>query len=243
MKKIILFIALFISYSIFGQIDKYKCVFVNYKLSILNNDELENINDKKTKEVVKEIGKSINNLEYSLYCDGQSSIYYKLDKLDVKENTLTQRLATRLGGRGIYYKSNQEKIKFVQKETLGEIFNIQVEEDDWVITNEKKIIQGYVCYKATTTREEINYYTGTKSVFNPTVWFTPEIPIPFGPKGLDGLPGLVLEGTINGKTIIYASKIEFYSNDCNKDLNMPKGGVNVTKEEYGKLMAKRREDN
>jgi GLPGLI family protein len=54
---------------------------------------------------------------------------------------------------------------------------------DWEIADEQKIIQNYLAQKASTTFRGRNY----------TVWFTPEIPLPFGPWKLNGLPGLILD--------------------------------------------------
>jgi GLPGLI family protein len=74
-----------------------------------------------------------------------------------------------------------------------------------------------------------------KLVFTPIVWFTPDIPASFGSKGLDGLPGLVLEGTINGKKFIYASKIEFDYKKF-KEIAKPKGGKDITQKELENVM-------
>ncbi|MVO08888.1 GLPGLI family protein [Flavobacterium sp. TP390] len=53
----------------------------------------------------------------------------------------------------------------------------------WKFDNETKKIGKYVCHKATATFRGRDY----------TVWYTTEIPIPYGPWKLNGLPGLVLE--------------------------------------------------
>ncbi len=56
---------------------------------------------------------------------------------------------------------------------------------EWIIdfTSSKEIL-GYKCFKATSKKspEEV-------------LWFTPEIPTRYGPRFLNGLPGLVLEST------------------------------------------------
>jgi GLPGLI family protein len=56
-------------------------------------------------------------------------------------------------------------------------------EFNWQIGNEQKQIANYTCYKATTTFKGRNYQA----------WFTPEIPVPYGPYKFSGLPGLILE--------------------------------------------------
>lgn len=244
MKKYILTLILILFYSQdnYSQSNDYTCIFVNYKLKVTNEIENENeLKEEKTKKIIDQVGKDLESIDYGLYVKNNSSIYFKLDKLDIKENSITQRLASRLGGRGVYYKNINKNLKFIQKESLGKLFNIiQPLTDNWVITKETKIIQGYTCYKATCERTVTNYLTGTKSVFTPSVWFTLDIPIPFGPKGLDGLPGLVLEGTINGKTTLYASKIDFNTKECLKIIKKPTKGTDILKDDYDKLMAKKR---
>ena len=68
---------------------------------------------------------------------------------------------------------------------------------------ETKKIGKFVCKKATTTFRGRNY----------TAWFTNEIPLPYGPWKLNGLPGLILEAYDSNKFVYWYSKnIEYPSN-------------------------------
>jgi len=66
----------------------------------------------------------------------------------------------------------------------------------WDITEEIKTIGGYQSVKATTI------YRGRKWV----AWFAPEIPLPYGPWKLHGLPGLITEAY--DETGMYTWRIE-----------------------------------
>jgi GLPGLI family protein len=85
--------------------------------------------------------------------------------------------------------------KFIVKDSLPK----------WKLHNETKTIGNYICYKATTSRRIVN----TKGTFYKDVeaWYTPELTVPFGPKGYGGLPGLIIELT-EDKITYYATKID-----------------------------------
>lgn len=55
----------------------------------------------------------------------------------------------------------------------------------WTLSEKTDTVCGYLCKKA----------TGTYGGRTWTAWYAPEIPVPFGPWKLTGLPGLVLDAT------------------------------------------------
>src|SRR5690606_33283969 len=106
----------------------------------------------------------------------------------------------------------------------------------WKITKDTKQIGKYLCYKATSIRKVNNSFKNTEKEFTTTVWFTPEIPFPFGPQGIDGLPGLVLEATPDDKRYYYASEIKLNMKNENSELSFPKKGTLISESEYSKLV-------
>jgi GLPGLI family protein len=92
----------------------------------------------------------------------------------------------------------QDKNKAYSKATFGfgknaEDILIVVDKTNmnWVISQESKEIGGYTCFKAT-LNEVIE--RSNRNFIRPVVaWFTPEIPIPFGPLHYGNLPGLIME--------------------------------------------------
>lgn len=67
---------------------------------------------------------------------------------------------------------------------------------NWEITADTQKIGNFVCTKATAEFRGRNY----------TAWFTTEIPLPFGPWKLHGLPGLILEAYDTHKEVYFYFK-------------------------------------
>jgi GLPGLI family protein len=62
-----------------------------------------------------------------------------------------------------------------------------------------KNIDGYKCYFAKYTGLSLKNRPSSEPIY---AWFTPEIPVPFGPAGYGGLPGLILELVENKISLI-----------------------------------------
>lgn len=63
---------------------------------------------------------------------------------------------------------------------------------NWIITDEVKKINGYICYKATCVLEQL-YEDDFVEGQNLTAWFTPEIKTSSGPNCFSDLPGLIVQ--------------------------------------------------
>lgn len=134
------------------------------------------------------------------------------------------------GGNGIFYSNSIEKSTLTQKESFGELFLISSKFLDWELTSETKKIGNYTCFKAKYIAKNDN-----KNLID-EVWYTPEIPIQFGPTKHVGLPGLVLE-VIAGKIRLTATKIQLNIQQP-VVIEKPNKGTKITEEEYIKLLEK-----
>ena len=105
--------------------------------------------------------------------------------------------------------TNNKKDQIVEfSNALG---NIQHSPLDWKLTDEKKEIGGFTCYKAKST-EKLYSRQGHFYYRDVVAWYAPEIPLNFGPKHYKGLPGLILE--INrDKFIITATEVNLNPKD------------------------------
>jgi len=239
MKRHFLFIFLLFSFCtlVFSQDNCIKVIYKVHRSIINRNDSITSPQKFKIREGVN---KNIANLKYELYCNSFKSLFFLEEKMELEENTY-YKIASIIGGKGHFYKNIKDKIKFKQSEISGHKFNIlnDFNEYQWNITKETKIINGFLCYKATTTLQEYDYLRKRANTFSPEAWFTTEISYPFGPNGFDGLPGLVLEASLNSKTIYYATKIEYNTTDCDQILKKPKGGEDISKDDFLKLIAEK----
>ena len=123
------------------------------------------------------------------------------------------------GSDGVFFNEKGKTIQSVNE--YDEDFLVTYVPKKWQITQEHKKIGGYVCYKAISKNNRV-------------VWFTPNIPLSFGPKDLNGLPGLILEEEI-GKISIVASEIVF-KEISDKQIKKPTKGMPITEKEYSKKL-------
>ena len=131
-----------------------------------------------------------------------------------------------------FFKKNNELIEVNNK--LGEQFLItsSSEISDWKLSNESKLVKGFKCFKAqrsiilTSTR-------GEKFKRSQIVWYTKEIPVPYGPSHFVGFPGLVLQAFDAGLEY-YTHKITL--NPFNSiQINTKISGQKVSKEKFAKI--------
>jgi GLPGLI family protein len=139
------------------------------------------------------INKIASTLRFELVFNGNESIFLLEEQMESDLNPLSISFAKNIITKGKYYCNLNDNIflresNFYDKYTLirSKPFII-----DWILTKETKKIGGFICYKAITEKVKVN----NKGIhtFQVIAWYTPEIPIPFGPNEFNGLPGLILE--------------------------------------------------
>lgn len=185
-------------------------------------------------ELISANFKKIINEEFELIFDKKMNIYQKIEKLssnDIVSNNFDLN--------NIYYKNIETKEKIFQSQKTGQTTNVQVKFDqyNWDITTEIKTISGYKCFKAATVIKDYDQLNKKEIILKRIAWFTPEIPASFGPEGFDGLPGLVLETSVNEKVRLQATKIEF---NYKPDFKIEKPNCNntISEKEFNEIMGK-----
>lgn len=158
------------------------------------------------------------------FSDGES-LYTVEDRMQIDGKKTFNINRTFAGGDNKYYKNTKTKEYFTQSSTFGELLLIEVEPKKWKITQESKKIGNYLCYKAIDI-------ASTNKKMKPIVWFTPQIPVSFGPLKYNGLPGLIILVEMHKRTI---SASEIILNPKEKIIvEKPTKGEKMTAEESKK---------
>lgn len=113
--------------------------------------------------------------------------------------------------KGIYCNSKDSKYRILKSsEVIGDYRMDYEKKSDWILSNDTKIIDGYLCFKATSYFYNENGWVDNPK-FNITAWYTTKIPVPYGPNGYHGLPGLILE-VQNGVSTLFIKNISLNLN-------------------------------
>lgn len=95
----------------------------------------------------------------------------------------------------------------------------------WKMTGKQKTILNYPCQEATAMKDSNEI----------SVWFTPAIPVSTGPRGLGGLPGMILEANVDKLLTITATSIEAGTADVKKIVK-PTEGKKMTEKQFEAMM-------
>lgn len=193
MKKTILIFLLAILQNTYAQKNSGIIVYKVVSLNEINIPKTSNKSKRNKRKLESFFKKSA---AFELVFKGDKSLYkrkIRFDKNGEREKINFYEIFG--GGNGVFYNEKGRVIESVNK--YDELFLIKYDSDEWKISQENKKIGGYLCYKAI-----------SKNKKNTIVWFTPNIPLQFGPKQFKGLPGLILEVQM-GKISIIASEIVF----------------------------------
>lgn len=195
--------------------------------------------EEKTNKMVKRILEATQEVESELFFNRKASSFRLKDKMVGDEELYYYKMASfeAVAANSYFYKNTQKKLKLKKSENKGILYLVEDPYNmyQWEITKETKIILGYKCYKAIGHYEEYNTIKKITQQFTPTVWFTPELPYPYGPKGYDGLPGLVLEVIIGNKSLV-ATDIKTNQKIKKGILDEPTEGKRISRKDFNIML-------
>ncbi|MEZ4854805.1 GLPGLI family protein [Flavobacterium sp.] len=195
--------------------------------------------EKMSLEVCPNLYDIVEGITFNLYANDTISLFEIEDKFKEDNSTETGIAKLRSGYNGEIITKNDSiyNLNFANYLERNLILKKEIKHD-WNITNESKIINDLLCYKAILKKETVN----SKGTFVNTIiaWFSPEINLPYGPLGFSKLPGLILEAQT--KDCIYGvKKIEF---NYKSEIKFPKIDTNkfLEEEEFEKKINDYREE-
>lgn len=222
---------------------------INYCLAQLSQLEIfykvkvyKKETNKKVSKTYELVFDEVSNIDLELLFNNNRSVFRKVNVLNIDARTKHIRKMTNLltGIKGNYYfdLENEKLINEKEFDGVDYIINIQFPKFKWELTNESRLINGYLCYKATT----INTYPSSSGITNleVTAWYASELSIPIGPKVYGGLPGLILElheGSVGEGRTYYASKIDLKPKR-DIEILIPNEGEVVSQDEFHEITSK-----
>ncbi|WP_160128506.1 GLPGLI family protein [Kordia antarctica] len=236
MKKIYLLFTVFCFFNsaVYSQSKKSVAGHVVYKFMQNQRDSTKQKNefDKLNDELMRQSKGIIFNLKFK----GKKSYFYIDESLENDVSPMGHSHAKVVVSGGNYLTDLQNQTVIRQTDSFGEQFLVTSNtqsSSDWTLTKETKMIGKYKCYKAYKTKTIVN--PAKKFTFNIIAWYTPQIPVNFGIKEFNNLPGLILELQDSHFTF-YVYKIKFLSED---QVEIPiLKGEKITEVEYQKKVEK-----
>lgn len=147
-------------------------------------------NVEKDEDFKRKIALEINDMRYALSFNSEKSYFEELPR--VSHDDFMGDLASLTAYSDMpWYQNARTKSAFRNKRIKDSTYIVDHSDrmGGWSLHNESKEIDGFQCYRA--TKHHVQYYTEIE--FTIEAWYTPEIPIPYGPTGFGGLPGLILQ--------------------------------------------------
>ncbi len=178
---------LFIAFSVFSQqsgIVEYKFSYDTFDKKNKNPMQLQGI---KMAEQSAEYAKEH---KYILKFNKNESLYFveKSIPIDGIQNQFAYRFSDDQLSKGKIYYNRKTGELLNERKTMGKLYLVTDKPKyEWKITGRTKMIGKYKVYEAKLKCEKC---------LKPqlvTAWYAPDIPLPYGPAGYGGLPGLILE--------------------------------------------------
>ena len=103
-----------------------------------------------------------------------------------------------------------------------------LKQPEWEIMEETRMIAGRLCTKAVLKGDTSNSLVA---------WFSPATPLPIGPAGLGGLPGIIVQ--LEMMTMTYTMQEDLKPLESAPAMAPPTKGTKVTREEYMEIAKKK----
>lgn len=204
----------------------------------LNSVKKEKTDSVLVSDLMKRVYFEISTIESDLTFSENLAVFKNAQDIELDVVSPARKMANIICGTDdIYYYDLLHKRNFKFFEFEGEQFLVQLSPSFvWNLENESKKILNYICYKAKT--KGIRQLRNNKQEeIEVVAWYAPDLPIPIGPKGYHGLPGLILQLEEGENRLKYeAKKVEL--NKKIKPIKIPEKIIPMTEKEFHALANK-----
>jgi GLPGLI family protein len=186
------------------------------------------ITDESTKAMVPQFDTS----KLQLIFSGNESIFKKVqEEEDIRDHAGDDgnRIFIKFGGPDNETYKDFANEKITELRELGPkkyIIEDTLKKQNWKMEDETKAIDGFNCKKAVTKNNE------NKEVI---AWYAEDIQSPTGPEQYGGLPGAILELSVNDGEIVF-SAIDIKKGVDKKLVKAPSNGKKITRKEFQKMV-------
>lgn len=207
MKYRLLILLSFINFFIYGQ-----TTTVIYELSPDKAELNKLLNKKEKHNLPKKYSNIINDsysLEFTLDITDNKTFYKEIPSLDIesRKNINITKMADL--SNFVFTSKKGNNFTVLKESPFIEEFLIELPNIIWQIEAKEKYILNMKCLKA---KGEYSVLSGDKYITSTVeAWFSPDIPLPFGPGRFSGLPGLILELKTSNH-FIYTAREILYNN-------------------------------
>lgn len=217
---------------------------VTYNATVEQTKEYkEKYKNKNTSQdrLFKAIEKEGEKFNLELVFSKQNSVYHLIEPMNKDSKSQyafnMAKIIYKAGNK--FYYSTKEKTITKEVDFLENKYLIATKYDSssWKMLNKQEKIGEYVCYLA---EREYEYLSRKgKTTVKQTVWYTPELPFPFGPAEFVGFPGLVLK--VKSGTIVYNAKLIKMNPNEKIVFDTVKRGKKISQKEFNKITKEAKE--
>jgi GLPGLI family protein len=213
---------------------------INYKYTPNEISKEERADKKELYSVMDRMNESARNINFRLIFMDERS-YFGIDDFltsDLKPGGLNYAKNVIINGDYYFNSKSNELLRTTEYYSDNTLIKSISDQKKWQLFNETKKIGPYKCFKATMVKTVIN--GSGEHHFNIVAWYTNEIPVPFGPKEYNNLPGLILE-LVDRSFTFYATQITIGTDIEN--VKKPKSNRIITEDEHLERLLKFSNDN
>lgn len=224
------------------------------KIELNKNEPL----DPELQKAFEEAMKKASEKQYLLLFNKTECLYEEQQKLDKPEASNGMSVSISFSSAGKKYLNVKDKNSIVEDNIFGKEFLIvePLIKPEWRLIGETKKIGDYDCFKAelvipVSEKQKKEYEEFLKNeekkpalfkMEKPedkvvTAWYTPEIPVSFGPDNYWGLPGLILEVN-DGDNMLLCSKVVLNTKEKTK-IKAPNTGEKVNQKKFDEIQKKK----